>query len=380
MPRAKSLYSLRDRLAPLVAVSLALSMAPDGFARNISIQTNVDTAASDDTTSDINNSFRKSILIADNAEEKEASEDPSTKNPDILDGKEQAAELEARRNEEEAEALAKQKAEAAAWNHFDLAHFYESRFDLELADTEFEQAILNLPTLKIAHRDYCILLIGRLNLAKAVAEFMLATGLGEPVPYTPFEKAELDARAAKLHYRKALVYGRANSWAQAITELKWAELYAPANPAIKRSLAFAYASSGQFEAAERQYADSFVADPGDAYSHADFAFLLSEQGKGTNAINQMSKAVELEPRVAALHVDLAWFSEKNGDLALASKELQAAVKLSPNHAVLWSHLGRLSEQLGDTALAKKAYTQALTLDPQLAEAKAGLSKSSNSAN
>lgn len=276
--------------------------------------------------------------------------------------------------EAEAEALAKQRAELVAWSHFDLAHFYESRFELELADAEFEETILNAPNLKVAHRDYCLLCIARLNLPKAIAEFMLATGLGEPVPYTDMEKAELDARAAKLHYRKAIAFGRTGKWPSAIIELKWAQTYAPLNATIKRSLAFAYASGGEFDKAEEAYSDSFKQDPSDAFSHADFAYLLSEVGKSKIAVGQMSKAVELQPRVAALHVDLAWFSEKNGDLERASKELQEAVKLSPKHAVLWAHLGRVSDQLGDHAAARKAYDEALALDPQSPEAKEGLSK------
>lgn len=284
------------------------------------------------------------------------------------------AEKESDTEEAENVALAKRLAEAAAWTHFDLAHHYFSRLDLELADVEFEQSILNKADLPIVHRDYCLVCLVRFNIPKAIAEFMLATGLGVPVPYTPFEKAELDARAAKLHYRKALSYGRVNRWASAIAELKWALSYAPENPAIKRSLAFAYASSGLVEQAEGQYLSSFDADPNDAYSHADFAFLLYQEGKQDKAIGQLAKAVSLEPQVAALHIDLAWLSEKKGDLAKASGEMQEAVKLSPKHAILWAHLGRLLAQQGDGVAAREAYNKALALDAQQAEAKDGLNK------
>ena len=378
----KSSHRLRNHLLPVAAISLALVLSPVASARSVKLIGYL----KDDTAHGSANKSGSGINIAirpATEETKQTSErapvraDEAGATADNIDQVSEDDAAEARATEQ---ALAKQRAELTAWSHFDLAHHYESRFDLELADTEFEQAILYMPDFKVAHRDYCLLSIARLNLAKAVAEFMLATGLGEPVPYTPFEKAELDARAAKLHYRKALSYGRSSRWPIAITELKWALTYSPENPAIKRSLAFAYASSGQFEEAERQYAGSFEADPNDAYSHADFAFLLSEEGKSTNAINQMSKAVELEPQVAALHVDLAWFSEKNGDRAKACKELQEAVKLSPKHAVLWAHLGRLAQELGDTSQSKKAYAAALALDPQLAEAKEALSKPNNANN
>jgi Flp pilus assembly protein TadD len=382
--------SIRNNLIYLTAVSITVASAPGVFAKELTDQVGSYERNYNDTASGAEQASQLPIYIAGKPSagaafhKKETAVDEDAGANEKSDGEtsnDASSTADARAAAAAAqEAFAKQKAELAAWSHFDLAHHYQSRLDFELADTEFEQSVLSMPTVKIVHRDYCLLSLARLNLAKAIAEFMLATGLGEPVPYTPFEKDELDARAAKLHYRKALSYGRSNRWAPAIIELKWALSYAPKNPAIKRSLAFAYANAGKFEDAEQQYADSFAADPGDAYAHADFAFLLSEEGKGSKAVNQLSKAVELEPQVAALHIDLAWISEKNGDLERASKELQEAVKLSPKHAVLWAHLGRLLGELGKAADAKQAYSKAFTLDPQLAEAKEGLSKSDKANN
>jgi len=253
---------------------------------------------------------------------------------------------------------------AEAQEHYNLAHRYLARLDFQLADCEYEEAICALPRLLRVHRDYGLLCLLRLDFPRAIAEFMIVTGLGEPIPYTPFEKAELDARAAKLHYRKALSYARTSRWPVAVYELKWALTYAPQNPAIIRSLAFAYASAGQFEQAEAWYGQSFDADPNDAYAHADFAFLLLQEGKQERAVSQLKQAVDLQPQVAALHVDLAWLSEKRGDLMHAVSELEEAIKLSPKHAILWVHLGRLEEQQGNVVDANKDYAQALLLDPK----------------
>ncbi len=257
-----------------------------------------------------------------------------------------------------------------ALKHYYLAQHYIRRFDFVLAEVELQQAIVYTPGLKVAHRDLSLVSLVELKPLKALAEFLMAVGLYDALPSTPFEKAELDARAAKLHYAKALSYGKVNRWSSAISELNRAQRYTPDNLAIERSLAFAYASNGQFDLAEKQYELSFANnDPEDAYYHADFAYLLAKQGKQDSALAQINKAVALKPNVPALHVDLAWFFENKGDLARASKEIKEAVKLSPNHAALWAHLARLLEKTGQSQEAKASYAKALSLDPKLAEAK-----------
>jgi Flp pilus assembly protein TadD len=258
-----------------------------------------------------------------------------------------------------------------------LAQKYAFRLDYDLADVEMQEAISFAPELKVIHRDYCLLALGHANLGVAIAEFCLATGLGEPIPYTDQEIKALNLKAAKLHYRKAISYALVKRWSSAISELELADKYAPLNPNIKRSLAFAYASAGQFNLAEQAYKDTFELAPTDGFSRADFAYLLSQEGKKDNAVDEMSKAVELQPNSAALHVDLAWFAENKGDVEKAKSEIQAAVKLSPGHAYLWAHLGRLLEKLNKPAEAKNAYERAIAIDPVQPEAKTALSKPSD---
>lgn len=204
---------------------------------------------------------------------------------------------------------------------------------------------------------------------RALAELMMVIGMGEPIPLTDGEKVELKARGAKLHYRKALEYGKKDKWDNAIAELKWALDFTPTNAAIKRSLAFALASKGEFDLAEDTYKDSLAADPDDPYAHADFAYLLSDKGEPNQAFSQLAQAVKLAPQAAALHVDLAWMAETKGDFKLASDELQKAIKLSPTHAGLWAHLGRVDERKGDVDGAIAAYNRALNVDPGQFEAK-----------
>jgi Flp pilus assembly protein TadD len=272
---------------------------------------------------------------------------------------------------------AKRTLEAKAVEHLFLAHKYATRLDFDLAEIEMKEAISFDPELRVIHRDYCLLAIAKGNPGLALAEFMLATGLGDPIPYTETENKLLNLKAAKLHYTKAISYARDKRWPAAISELELAGKYAPLNPSIKHSLAFAYASAGQFNLAEQNYKETFELAPADGFTHADYAYLLSQEGKKDNAVDQMAKAVALQPDSAALHVDLAWFAENKGDIAKASNELSAAIKLSPEHAGLWAHLGRLLEKQDKPEEAKKAYQKALVLDPSEQDAQTALSRLSD---
>jgi Tfp pilus assembly protein PilF len=279
-------------------------------------------------------------------------------------GSEEVSDREAQRNEQIGKAT----------EHFQTAHKYVKRGDLNLAEVEMQEAIAAAPQIKAFHRDYCLVALAKFEPALAAAEFMLATGLGDPIPYSEQEKQDLDKKAAKLHYAKGISYGYKSRWIPAAAEMEKALEYTPQNATIKRSLAFAYGNEGRFDLAEKAYQDSFGQSPEDAFSHADFAFLLNEHGKQQSAFDQLAKAVELQPQSAALRVDLAWLCEKDGKFQQAGDELKEAIKLSPGHAVLWSHLGRVLEHEGDSAAAKAAYTKAVALDPNQDQAQEGLKK------
>lgn len=259
-----------------------------------------------------------------------------------------------------------------ALEHYDLARYYWSRWNLKMADLEYQAAIMYSPDLKVAHRDLCVLSMFTAHPSRCLAELMMVVGLGEPIPLNEDERVAFKKNAAKLHNQQGIAYGRKNRWDRAIAEFKWALTYSPANAAIERSLAFSYANKGDFEMAERSYTRSFSEDPADGYSHADFAFLLADNGGGDRALKQLSEAVKLEPQDPALHVDMGWMAESKGDLATAQTEFQQAVKLSPKHAGLWAHLGKVFEREGKAKDASNAYSEALALDPGQDEAKARL--------
>ncbi len=281
-------------------------------------------------------------------------------------GKGQEADLSEARESEFSEALATQ--------HYYLAGHYFRHWLLELAEVELRESVRYWPDLKAAHRDLLVVDILTGHPVRALAEAMMVVGLGEPIPLDAAAARDLDRRAARVHYRQGIAYAGRRRWHSAIEEFCWALSYAPGNPAVLHSLAFAYSNIGDFNDAERVYKAAFQASPEDAYAHADFAFMLSAAGHKDQAEDELSRAVRLAPSAAALHVDLGWMAEARGDLATADHEFTTAIRLSSGHAGLWTHLGRIQEREGKSREAIDSYKKALTLDPAQNEAQQNLVK------
>lgn len=316
--------------------------------------------AGSDGTSEITSETTSETASEAAAKESEKAPDASTAPEPIAVGDSKTAQNEILQNQ--------------ALDHFDAAQVYTKAWDLELAEIELEAAIMCAPKMKIAHRDYCLVSLFRGHPIRALAEFMMVVGLGDPVPLTEQEAAELRKKAIKLHYRKGIAHARASKWDEAINEYKFALSYNPNNGSVLRSLAFAYASKGQFTLAEQQYQAALGSEPDDAFGHADFAILLSEQGEQNKALEQLEEAVRLAPKATALHVDLGWMSEAGGNLDKAKAEFETAVKLAPKQGSLWVHLGRIYAKQSDFSQARNAFARALVIDSTDEDARAELKK------
>jgi tetratricopeptide (TPR) repeat protein len=259
-----------------------------------------------------------------------------------------------------------------AVQHFDASKYYTSKWDLELAELELRAAIMYMPNLKIAHRDYCVVAAMRFKPMRSFAELLMVLGLCEPIPLTEQQQKDLRIEAAQAHYKKGVEEAKKEKWDDAITEFMWSRTYLPNDIAIHRSLAFAYASKGNFKMAEQYYQSTFSIDPSDAFAHADFAYLLNSKGQKDQALAEMSKAVSVDPDSTALHVDLGFLAESKGDLTKAENEFRAALKRSPQYSSLWYHLGQLLEKKHNIKGAKVAYVTALEKESSNVDAQTAL--------
>jgi Flp pilus assembly protein TadD len=267
-----------------------------------------------------------------------------------------------------AAALAAQQRKNDALQHYDAARVYLGAGNTEMAELELQAAIWKDGSVRAFHRDYCVVALLRGHPMRAVAEAVMVFGLGDAIDLSEAQANKLQDNGCKLHYRRGLELAKNQKWKEAVSEFQWALRYRPRNPKVMRSMAFANASMGNIELAEKQYGSSFAEDPSDAYGHADFAYLLADTGNAEEALKQLQEAVKLQPKVAALHIDLGWMAESKGNLAEAEGQFAEATKLSPNHAALWAHLGRVQSREGKAEQAGEAYAKAKALDPSIAQA------------
>lgn len=245
---------------------------------------------------------------------------------------------------EEENAAAVKLVEEEGARHYYLAHFYQDNWDLNLATAEYEEAISYTPDMKIAHRDLCWVSLLMGNLPRCIAEFMMVVGLGEPIAYTDAEKTDLNHKALALHYKKGLEYARLSDWRNSQNELNWALTYDESDWAVHRSLAFVYASQGNYKQAEEEYQEALRLKPAEI------------------GAEQLADATGSSPN-AAVYIDLGFVAETRGDYATATAELRKALELRPQDAGLWARLGHLLERQGKPVEAEAAYNMAVNIDP-----------------
>ena len=246
---------------------------------------------------------------------------------------------------EEENAAAVKLVEEEGARHYYLAHFYQDNWDLNLATAEYEEAISYTPDMKIAHRDLCWVSLLMGNLPRCIAEFMMVVGLGEPIAYTDAEKTDLNHKALALHYKKGLEYARLSDWRNSQNELNWALTYDENDWAVHRSLAFVYASQGNYKQAEEEYQEALRLKPTDV------------------GAEQIDGGTGSSPNAAAVYIDLGFVAETRGDYATATADLRKALELRPQDAGLWARLGHLLERQGKPVEAEAAYNMAVNIDP-----------------
>jgi tetratricopeptide (TPR) repeat protein len=144
-------------------------------------------------------------------------------------------------------------------------------------------------------------------------------------------------------------------------------------------LGFVEDSSGQQDAAERDYAKAIAADPKQFESHAALGLLYAQTSRSDKALAELQAASQLEP---ANHDEAAkaqvWRSlaqlQLSSDPAAAKQSLLKALELAPGSETPADLVltGQIAEANGDPEDAAVAYRRALSAEPGSAGASSGL--------
>jgi tetratricopeptide (TPR) repeat protein len=144
-------------------------------------------------------------------------------------------------------------------------------------------------------------------------------------------------------------------------------------------LGFVEDSTGQQDAAERDYGRAIAADPKQFEAHAALGLLYAQTGRAEKALTEFQTASQLEP---ASHDNAAkaqmWRSlaqlQLSNDPAAAKQSLLKALQLAPGNERSADLVltGQIAEANGDPEDAAIAYKRALAQDPASPGATSGL--------
>jgi predicted Zn-dependent protease len=153
----------------------------------------------------------------------------------------------------------------------------------------------------------------------------------------------------------------------------------PADARALFDLGFVEDSTGQQDAAEREYGKAIAADPKQFESHAALGLLYAQTGRADKALPELQSASQLEP---ANHDQAAkaqvWRSlaqlQLSSDPAEAKQSLLKALELAPGSETPADLVltGQIAEANGDPEDAVIAYKRALAADPGSPGATSGL--------
>ena len=153
----------------------------------------------------------------------------------------------------------------------------------------------------------------------------------------------------------------------------------PADARALFDLGFVEDSTGQQDAAERDYQKAIAANPKQFESHAALGLLYAQTNRGNKALPELQTASQLEP---ANHDDAAkaqvWRSlaqlQLGSDPAGAKQSLLKALQLTPGRDTSADLVltGQIAEANDDAEDATTAYKRALAEDPTSAGATSGL--------
>jgi len=175
-------------------------------------------------------------------------------------------------------------------------------------------------------------------------------------------------KAHPLHYGAWLNLGLLHlglrHFDKAIKAISRAAKLRPKDADVRRTLARAYAESGDLGVAVRTYGRAHKLAPRDANIVYDLAAALHSSGRNAEAEQRYRQAIALNPAFAAAYNDLGILYREVGRYEDALAMFEGAVKADPSIAAAKFNLGGALTECGRLDEARAAYEGAVDLAPR----------------
>ncbi len=199
--------------------------------------------------------------------------------------------------------------------HNQLGLIYQSRFDLESAETEFRTAIAYEPGFFVAYNNLATVLIEQGRYDEAITLLQKAVSL------------KPDLRGIYIYTNQGLAYLHSGRTRRAEAAFLMEIVINPQHLPAHIYLGNLYALSGRYGDAIQEYQRVILSDPQnrEALINQGAVYLLA--GKNHLAVNRLEKAVRLYPRSALAHYHLARAYRKTGQKSRAREQMHRAKEL-----------------------------------------------------
>lgn len=242
---------------------------------------------------------------------------------------------------------------------YNLGKMLSNRGETEEALSLLRRTLEIKPDHADAHNEIGNILLGRGEVAAAIAEYETARGLDPTWPITWFNlgsarEAAGDLRGAEEAFREAVrnapvVAGR---YKGGVPPMPWR-----AHVRLGRILA----GSGRTGEAAEQFRLAGEANPTSAEPMVALGNVLADGGRLDEAERAYREAIAREPGAGLGHYNLGLLLDQRGDAAEAIASYRRAVAAAPSFAPAWNNLAVALYRAGDVPAAREAALRAARL-------------------
>jgi len=236
------------------------------------------------------------------------------------------------------------------WAYYRLGMHYLSQEEFGLAFNEFKR-VIDLSPQSLSGWLYTGISLVHLDSLQLSQKYLLRA-------------LDLQPENMQGNYYLGTILTQLNRPREAIPYLKTAIKLNPTWVGVMSSLANAYDSVQEFEAADSLYRASLKLDPENATLLNNYAYSLSQREiRLDEALQMAEKALESEPENGAFLDTIGWIYFKREDYYKALDYIKKAISVrSEESAEVLEHLGDVYEKLGRMDEARNAWESALDLD------------------
>jgi tetratricopeptide (TPR) repeat protein len=239
--------------------------------------------------------------------------------------------------------------------HYNLGNFYSRRGDVNLAMTNYLQALAAEPNYADAHNNLAGLLLGLQKYDEALDHYQAAVRI-HPTSTAYFNLANTFGDAARARHDT-------NLFAQSVRAFQQSLQLDPNSIAAHNNLGMLWQDQNQDSLAIAEFEAAVSVSPDFELGHFNLANALARVGRLDEAIAHYQAAARLNPRRAESFNGLGLCYVRQGKMEEAARQFRKVIELVPRSAEAYEYLGNTLGSEGQYDEAIACFLKVLQLSP-----------------